>query len=324
MSLAKRFKLTDNTIRLIVFIVILAVFVIINPDVVSFANIISFCNNMVYNGLLAMALMMLFVMGILDLAVTGYGIFGAYATIVICMKFFMGINIWLMMLMSAVIGALCAMCTGYVIYKFKLPGILVSVAAGNIFTMALFLEGSGSGNVPATVLPPDWMSYNNINLYQASLGTMTVRLHFSVLILFAVIFAVWFYTKKTVEGRSIYAIGGNTEAAVRMGIDFRKTYLMTFAFAGFIAGLAIMMEYMRGAKCKSAGCAEIMVMPLCSRYIRRHSARNRQGRLRIGHSDWYPDDYAHQDQPDHAGSSFICPDICHRSVAAGQRCAGSL
>ncbi|HHU48776.1 MAG TPA: ABC transporter permease [Clostridiales bacterium] len=246
MSLAKRFKLTDNTIRLIVFIVILAVFVIINPDVVSFANIISFCNNMVYNGLLAMALMMLFVMGILDLAVTGYGIFGAYATIVICMKFFMGINIWLMMLMSAVIGALCAMCTGYVIYKFKLPGILVSVAAGNIFTMALFLEGSGSGNVPATVLPPDWMSYNNINLYQASLGTMTVRLHFSVLILFAVIFAVWFYTKKTVEGRSIYAIGGNTEAAVRMGIDFRKTYLMTFAFAGFIAGLAIMMEYMRG------------------------------------------------------------------------------
>ncbi len=242
---AKKFRLTDNIIRLIVFIVILAVFVIINPKVVSFANIISLCNNMVYNGLLAMALMMLFVMGVLDLAITAYGIFGAFSTILICMKFFMGINIWLMLLMSAAIGALCAMCTGYLIYKLKLPGILVSVGTANIFTMMLFLEGTGSGNVPATLLPPDWLNYNKLYLFEASMGNMTIKLHVTVVIVLVLLFAIWFYTKKTITGRSIYAIGGNSEAASRMGINFRRTYLVTFAIAGSLAGLAVMMEYMR-------------------------------------------------------------------------------
>lgn len=94
-------------------------------------------------GIYALAMLMLLVMGILDLAITSYGIFAAYLTLTFCMKYWMSVSCWTMLVISAVIGALCAMVTGLVIYKFRLPGILVSIRMANIYYMRCFWRATG-------------------------------------------------------------------------------------------------------------------------------------------------------------------------------------
>lgn len=245
MQQSKKLRLSDDSLRLIIFLTIFAIFAIINPAVLRLANLVSLCNNMVYTGILALGLMMLIVLGTLDLGISAYAVFGAYATLWFCMKYWMDANLWVMILASGIIGGLAAIVTGVLIYKLKLPGILVSVATSNIFYMALFLSGYGSGNVPATQIPPHMLTFNKTNLFAATVGKMTARMNISVIILLLLSLLIWLFLNKTITGRNIYAIGGNYEAAERMGINILKTYIIVFFLAGALAGIAGMTSYLK-------------------------------------------------------------------------------
>ena len=245
MTNSKRFKLTDIQIRLLIFAIIFILFVIINPRVLNAANLVSICNNMVYTGILALGLMPLLVIGVLDLGIAAYAVVGAYGTLSLCMKYWMGANLWVMMLGAAILGGATAIITGLLIYKLKLPGILVTVATSNIFFMLLFLDGYGSGNVPATMIPQDMLRLNKLNLFSATSGKMTLNMNITVAIMLVLAALMWLFLNKTMTGRNIYAIGGNYEAAERMGINILKTYVIVFFIAGALAGVAGMQSYMK-------------------------------------------------------------------------------
>lgn len=241
----KKIKLSDNMIRLLVFLVIFVVFVAINPSVLQMANLISICNNMVYTGILALGLLPLLVIGVLDLGITSYAIVGAYGMLTLCMKYWMGANLWIMIVGAAILGGLAAIITGVLIYKLKLPGILVTVATSNIFAMLLVLDGYGSGNVPATQIPPDMLRLIQLNLFSVTSGKMTLNMNITVVVMLVLAVAMWFFLNKTIIGRNIFAIGGNYEAAERMGINILKTYIVVFFIAGALAGIAGMQSYMK-------------------------------------------------------------------------------
>lgn len=60
-----------------------------------------------------------------------------------------------------------------------------------------------------------------------------------ILIILAVLVLIYgTVTRKTTFGRSIYAIGGNIDAARLSGIDVRKITFLTFVNMGFLAGVA--------------------------------------------------------------------------------------
>lgn len=245
MSKSKHLRLSDTHIRLLIFVVIFLAFVIINPKVLNAANIVSICNNMVYTGILALGLMPLLVIGVLDLGIAAYAVVGAYGMLTFCMKYWMGVNLWVMMLGAAILGGLTAIITGLLVYKLKLPGILVTVATSNIFFMLLFLDGYGSGNVPATMIPQDMLRLNKLNLFSATSGKMTMNMNITVAVMLVLAALMWLFLNKTMTGRNIYAIGGNYEAAERMGINILKTYVIVFFLAGALAGVAGMQSYMK-------------------------------------------------------------------------------
>lgn len=245
MTRSRKFRLSDNLIRFLIFVVIFLIFVVINPRVLQPANMVSICNNMVYTGILALGLMPLLVIGVLDLGIAAYAVVGAYGMLSLCMKYWMGANLWVMMAGAAVIGGTTAIVTAVLIYKLKLPGILVTVATSNIFYMLLFLNGYGSGNVPATQIPQDMLRLNKLNIFSATSGKMTINMNVTVLLMLVLAVVMWLFLNKSMTGRNIYAIGGNYEAAERMGINILKTYVVIFFIAGALAGVAGMQSYMK-------------------------------------------------------------------------------
>ena len=57
----------------------------------------------------------------------------------------------------------------------------------------------------------------------------------SVVLALLVLVAVFILLKYTKFGRSIYAIGGNEQSALLMGLNVRRTKLLTYVINGFLA-----------------------------------------------------------------------------------------
>jgi simple sugar transport system permease protein len=53
-----------------------------------------------------------------------------------------------------------------------------------------------------------------------------------------VVVGTWFLLHKTLLGRQIYAIGGSTESARRIGINVRGVQIFVYAYVGGLSGLA--------------------------------------------------------------------------------------
>ena len=106
MSSFKKKRLTEDMIRILVFLAVFVVFVIANPVVIGWANLVSLLNNMVYNGILALGLMLVILTGNLDLSICAYSVVGGYATIQLFMKYFPNGSLYLMLLVAAFFGAI--------------------------------------------------------------------------------------------------------------------------------------------------------------------------------------------------------------------------
>jgi fructose transport system permease protein len=66
----------------------------------------------------------------------------------------------------------------------------------------------------------------------------------SVLML-ALYFLVWFALRETAQGRHVYAVGNNEEAARLMGIPTRRLILGVYTFAGLMYGIAALLAVAR-------------------------------------------------------------------------------
>ena len=62
------------------------------------------------------------------------------------------------------------------------------------------------------------------------------------LIWFALILLGWFILRKTVLGRSIYALGGNAASAQRAGFNILRLQLFVYGFMGLMAGIGSVMQ----------------------------------------------------------------------------------
>lgn len=240
----RRAKISDTMIRFIVFLFVFLIMAIINPTVASIANIATLFNNMIFDALIALALTILMVMNVLDLAVTAYGVVSAFCVLKFCMAFWMDANMWFMLGASAVVGSLCTMLTAWILYKFRIDGFLLSIAMANILHMVMFLKSYNSASVSAIQLPHNMLKLVRTNLFSAQVGRLTVGLNVMVVVVLAIAVGVWYFLNKTTTGRNIFALGGNFEAAERMGIDIRKTYFIAYAIVGALCGIAMMRGYM--------------------------------------------------------------------------------
>lgn len=78
----------------------------------------------------------------------------------------------------------------------------------------------------------------------------------SVIIALLIVLIIYLMLKYTRFGRSIYAIGGNSQSATLMGLDVRKTKMKTYVLASFLAsigGICYALNTMSGTTAQATG-----------------------------------------------------------------------
>ena len=165
---------------------------------------------------------MIIISGEIDLSL-GYlaGMAGSYS----CILYVATGNLPLAFLFGILLGALVGAVNGLFVAYFKLPSFIVTLAMQTICSGSIFL----------------WTKGQNIYkigdykvLGQGTVGFIPVTVVF-MLIMLVITHIILKYTK---FGRYLYAIGGNSDAAVAAGVQVVKIKWIAFIVSGIFAAIA--------------------------------------------------------------------------------------
>lgn len=139
-----------------------------------------------------------------------------------------GASVPALLVIALGMGALLGAVNGWLITRFELPPIVVTLGTLSAYRGAIFVASKGA-----------WVSDQDIHTVIKGLPR-EVWLGLPALVWFALVVlaltAVFLTLRR--EGREIYALGGNPHAAAYVGISANKRLMMVYTLSGMLAGLA--------------------------------------------------------------------------------------
>lgn len=228
----------------VVFIVLVIILMILSPN--AFAkprNLINVVKQASINGVLACGMMFVIIAGGIDLSagsvVALSGVVAAY------LAQMQGVPIVVPILGALGTGALIGLINGFGAAYAELPPFIITLATMSIVRGAALILSGGS---PVFGLQEQFEGIAGISLANV----------IPILVLYFLLIAVLsgFILNKTVFGRHVYAIGGNSITAKVSGINVKSMLLRVYVICGVfsgIAGLLIASRTMQGSPTVGVG-----------------------------------------------------------------------
>ena len=179
----------------------------------------------------ALGVLLVLISGGIDVSFPAVAIFAAYTTITLLLDGDLNPTPAAVFGIAMVIGALLGLLNGVVIARFRLPTLIVTLGTQSIFKGVL-IAYIGSAYISASDLPGSVTQVSGAHIVDVAGGGY---LHSLIIPVVVVAFLVWAMLRWTVFGRSIYAIGGDTEAARRVGIRVVRTQVWLYVIVGALA-----------------------------------------------------------------------------------------
>ena len=204
----------NQNIIVFAFVALFIVFSILSPAFLNLNNLLNITRQISFRGIAAVGMMMIILTGGIDLSI------GSTIELVnvLCptMMVKMGVHPILAILISLLMSAVVGFCNGFLITKYNIPPMIATMAFMNILYGAAYLISGGQ--------PVFGFSDGFALMGQGYIGMIPIPT--LIMILMFVLGA--FILKKTVFGRSLYAIGGNEEAVRLSGINVDKVKIMAY------------------------------------------------------------------------------------------------
>lgn len=201
----------------------------------SVENLLNVLRNVSMQGIIAFGMTMVIISGEIDLsvgsAVAFAGCSTAYLTEILSgIGLAMGLAMPLAILGSLGLGCCIGALTGTIRMRFQVPTFITTLAWMTVLTGAAELITDGFPLTPF----PEW--YNFLG------GGYVLGVPFPAVIFLAVFLITHVLMGYTTFGRSVYAVGGNAEAARLSGIELVRVKIVVMATVGGLAALAGIMQ----------------------------------------------------------------------------------
>ncbi|MGI6669927.1 MAG: ABC transporter permease, partial [Acetivibrionales bacterium] len=175
------------------------------------------------------------VSGGIDLSFPAIASLSSYVVIVSQIKSGLGGNINWGYFACFIFGALLGCLNGILIGYYKLPSLIVTLGVSNLYWGIML----GPLNCTQHPLPANLAAFARKFLFTVTdaKSGLSSPLHVSAIHLVIMVFITWIIMQKTMLGRGIYAIGGNIDAASRLGFNVLAHTMFVYAFVGGLAGM---------------------------------------------------------------------------------------
>lgn len=194
-------------------------------------------NNNAYLIVIACGLTIVMITGGIDISVGG-----TIALITMSTVVFMedkGGGILSSILIALGIGLLMGLAQGYFIAYLKIQPFIVTLA-GMFFTRGMTTIVS---KVPRTAANAAFVALKDHYIYIPFIGVhkhgnwIPSYIEIGAVIALVVLFALWATLRWTRFGRNLYAVGGNSESALMLGINVQRTQFFSYVLCGVLAGI---------------------------------------------------------------------------------------
>jgi len=215
----KRFIIDSRVLIILVFVCVLVQ--LLNPFFLDGKNIKNILLYISIEGIIAIGMTLLIILGEIDLSVGATMSLGCTAAIYLQQS-----GIFVAVLCSLLAGTAVGALNGFLSVRFRLNSMPVTLATNFLVRGIVFVitkSQSVPGQNPAFHLVSDFTIFN---------------IELVIYIFIGFIALASFLLKKTYYGRCVYAIGGNKSASAYSGIRVNRYRILTFMVSGLLAGVA--------------------------------------------------------------------------------------
>ena len=194
-------------------------------------------NNNAYLIVIACGLTIVMITGGIDISVGGTIALITMTTVVVMEDF--GGGILSSILISLGIGLVMGLVQGYFIAYLKIQPFIVTLA-GMFFTRGMTTIVS---KVPRTAANAAFVALKDHYIYIPFIGIhkhgnwIPSYIEIGAIISIVVLVALWATLRWTRLGRNLYAVGGNSESALMLGINVQRTQFISYILCGILAGI---------------------------------------------------------------------------------------
>lgn len=223
--------------RLLIFVVVFFIFLsVATKNFFTLQNGLDLLTSYAFSGMLAAGLVVVLVAGGLDISFTAVASIAQYLAVMAASRYDVG---WFgLFAVALAVATLLGLLNAFLVTWLRIASIIVTIAMLNVyFGLLMFFTG---GN-PINSLP-DWyidgLSWvvgtdSHGNPYILNMQMLGLVLSFVL---------TWGLLNRTSVGRQLRALGGNPEAAKRVGFNVLRLNMVAYGYMGFSAGLACLVQ----------------------------------------------------------------------------------
>jgi simple sugar transport system permease protein len=221
-----------EVILALIILVLTAVIAPRAPSFLTYDNITNILKTYTVLGIFSIGVLLVIISGGIDVSFTAIAQVVQYAVVYALLNHISG-NVFIAMIMAIVIGTALGLFNGFLIYHYKMPAIIITIATQSLFYGLLYVITHGRFLYE---VPKYFWDLANARIFSAGNGSIGLSVVTLIWFFMALIFSL--ILRFTVIGRSVYLIGCNPPAAERVGINILKTTLFVYGVTGAISAVA--------------------------------------------------------------------------------------
>lgn len=215
----------NSTVRTFLILIVLFAFAgVINPSFLRINNIFQTINGSVVYGVVSLGMAFVIFTGEIDVSVGAVLGLSAAITGNLVLQ---GYNIFLIIPIVLVVGALIGAINSFGVNYLKIPSIIMTLGANGVIRGLIFVYTGGKWI--------EGLDFKFKQLAQQTLGR-TLSFFYIALIILVIISSV--FLTKTIFGKTFKAVGDNYDGARLIGLPVMKTKFTSFVLSSMLAALA--------------------------------------------------------------------------------------
>ena len=212
-----------------------------NPAFWGWGNLFGLLRSASVTGIMALGVLLVLVAGGIDVSFPAFAAAAMYLAVRAAVDWGWPGGAGALFLMAAGIGLLLGAANAWFVHTLRLVPLIVTLGTGAV-VRGFLLGVVGTSVVNVGRMPPDAVAFGRVALLEWTTDAGRVQLSVAVLVWALAAAAVHVLLRYTVPGRGLYALGGDAEAAKRVGFDVRGLTYLAYGLAGALAGVAGMLH----------------------------------------------------------------------------------
>jgi simple sugar transport system permease protein len=225
----------NETLVSLILVAFCAVTAWLEPSFLSLPTLFDLLRNGIVTAMFAVGVLLVLASGGIDVSFTAIAAFAMYVGAKAMITFGMGDSILVAFLVAGGIGLLLGLINGFFIATLRLPTLIVTLGTLNVFQGFLL---TFVGTELITAVPNGMRDFSRTMLFRVTEPNgAIISLPIAFLLVVAAAALTSFILNRTMLGRSIYALGGAPESALRIGVNVVAVQYFVYAYVGVLASV---------------------------------------------------------------------------------------